>query len=76
MAHVPIEPDPAAVASTALAEPEPTPATTAKILCFKMHSVFSNLYLLLINCPRTWHLTAYRQFTSWAHGALGKKNWH
>ena len=40
MAHVPIEPDPAAVASTALAEPEPTPATTAKILCFKMHVLY------------------------------------
>ena len=40
MAHVPIEPDPAAVAATAPAEPEPTPATTAKILCFKMHVLY------------------------------------
>ena len=24
--------------------------------------------------PRTWRLAAYRQFTWWAHGALGKKN--
>lgn len=40
MAHIPIEPDPAAVAATAPAEPEPTPATTAKILCFKMHVLY------------------------------------
>ena len=40
MAHIPIEPDPAAVADTAPAEPEPTPATTAKILCFKMHVLY------------------------------------
>ena len=41
-----------------------------------MYSV-NILYLCLFcffNFPRTWRLAAYRQFTWWAHGALGKKN--
>lgn len=40
MAHVPLEPDPAAVAANAPAEAEPTPAPTAKILCFKTHVLY------------------------------------
>lgn len=40
MAHVPVEPDPAAVAATAPAEPEPTQAPTDKILYFKMHVLY------------------------------------
>ena len=41
-----------------------------------MYSV--NIFYLCLFCfiyfPRTWRLAAYRQFTWWAHGALGKKN--
>lgn len=40
MAHVPVEPDPAAVAATAPAELELTPAPAAKILCFEMHVLY------------------------------------
>ena len=40
MAQIPVEPDPAAVAATAPAELELTPASTAKILCFKMHILY------------------------------------
>ena len=40
MAHVPVEPNLAAVAATAPAELELTPASTAKILCFKMHILY------------------------------------
>ena len=33
-----------------------------------------NLFLFLISFSfRTWRLAAYRQFTWWAHGVLGKK---
>lgn len=51
----------------------PKDRTSKHVLC----TVWNIFYLCLFcffNFPRTWRLAAYRQFTWWAHGALGKKN--
>ena len=36
--------------------------------------MYSVIKLIVFTFPRTWRLATYRQFTWWAHGALGKKN--
>ena len=51
----------------------PKDRTNKHVLC-TVSNIFSLSLLCFFNFPRTWRLAAYRQFTWWAHGALGKKN--
>ena len=51
----------------------PRDRTNKHVLC-TVSNIFYLSLLCFFNFPRTWRLAAYRQFTWWAHGALGKKN--
>ena len=50
----------------------PKDRTNKHVLC-TVSNIFYLSLLCFFNFPRTWRLAAYRQFTWWAHGALGKK---
>ena len=50
----------------------PKDRTSKHVLC-TVWNIFYLSLLFFFNFPRTWRLAAYRQFTSWTHGALGKK---
>ena len=52
MAHIPVEPDPVAVAAIAPAELEPAPASTAKVSCLNVFTLTPSLSLVILLLKR------------------------